>query len=63
MPPSVISLADKVSKKQAEDIFKKTAEIAASHVAAYPEIILTSAESGLGIDETRAQFVKLLKGL
>lgn len=59
----ILTKADKVSKKQAEDIFQKTAEIAASHVAAYPEIILTSAESGLGIDETRAQFVKLLKGL
>ena len=59
----VLTKADKVPQKEAEKMVQKASEIGKMHVACYPEVILTSSETGLNTDWLRAQFVKVLKGI
>lgn len=59
----ILTKIDKISKAQCEKVFAETAEKAKLHVAAYPEILVTSSEKNIGIEAVRAQFVKVLKGI
>lgn len=59
----VLTKIDKITARQLEEVFHKTQEIAKTHVACYPEILLTSSEKKKGIDLVRAQFVKVLNKL
>ncbi|MBQ8250945.1 MAG: YihA family ribosome biogenesis GTP-binding protein [Alphaproteobacteria bacterium] len=59
----ILTKIDKISKAQCEKVFAETVEKAKLHVAAYPEILVTSSEKNIGIEAVRAQFVKVLKGI
>lgn len=59
----VLTKTDKIPEKALPDLVKKTVEIAQKHVACYPEILVTSAEKGVGINAVRAQFIKVLRGV
>lgn len=59
----ILTKADKVSVADANKILSETMEIGKKHVACYPEIILTSSDKKMNIDQVRAQFVKVLKGI
>lgn len=59
----VLTKADKIPLKQAEVVWAQTKETAQKHVACYPEVLLTSSEKNKGIEEVRAQFVKVLNGV
>lgn len=59
----ILTKADKVSLAEANKILSETMEIGKKHVACYPEIILTSSDKKMNIDQVRAQFVKVLKGI
>ena len=52
-----------VTKQACEKVLAETVEKAKTHVAAYPEILVTSSEKNIGIEAVRAQFVKVLKGI
>jgi GTP-binding protein len=49
----VLTKADKIKASELRDVEQKTAEEARKHPAAHPEIITTSSETGLGIEELR----------
>lgn len=59
----ILTKADKVSVTDANRTLSETMEIGKKHVACYPEIILTSSDKKMNIDQVRAQFVKVLKGI
>ena len=59
----ILTKIDKISKAQCEKVLAETHEKAKMHVAAYPEILVTSSEKNIGIEAVRAQFVKVLKGI
>lgn len=59
----ILTKIDKISKTQCEKVLSETHEKAKMHVAAYPEILVTSSEKNIGIDAVRAQFCKVLKGI
>ena len=59
----ILTKADKVSVAEANKTLSETMEIGKKHVACYPEIILTSSDKKMNIDQVRAQFVKVLKGI
>jgi GTP-binding protein len=50
----VLTKADKVKASELEAVAAATGEEARRHPAAHPEIIVTSAETGMGIDRLRA---------
>ena len=50
----VLTKADKLKASELETVAARTQAEARKHVAAYPQLHLTSAEKGLGIDELRA---------
>jgi GTP-binding protein len=50
----VLTKADKLKSSELEAVAARTREEARKHVAAYPELHLTSAEKGMGIAELRA---------
>lgn len=54
----VLTKADKVKASELERVANKVAEEARKHVAAYPEIHLTSSEKGMGIAALRAAVVE-----
>jgi GTP-binding protein len=56
----VLTKADKVKASELEAVTRATAEEARKHPAAHPEIIATSAETGLGIEELRRAVVEAL---
>jgi GTP-binding protein len=58
----VLTKADKLKVKEQEAILAKTREEAAKHVAAHPDVILTSSETGMGVPELRAQLADLALG-
>jgi GTP-binding protein len=51
----VLTKADKISRTALETVLAKTQSTLKKHTAAYPLIIATSSETGLGIDDLRAQ--------
>lgn len=59
----VLTKADKLKKSELDAVFQKTFEKAKEHVACYPEMLLTSSETGLGIAELRGEIYRVLEGL
>ncbi len=55
----VLTKADAVTPGSLERKAAATATIARAHAAAYPEIFITSSETGLGISELRAELAAL----
>ena len=58
----ILTKADKISRTALEKVVAETSAALSKHPAAYPELIATSAEKGLGIDELRAAIASLIKG-
>ena len=58
---AVLTKGDKISRTALEKVTAETRAALAKHPAAYPEILVTSAEKGLGIEELRASIVRLLE--
>lgn len=50
----VLTKADKIKASELEAVTASVAEAARKHVAAFPEIHVTSSEKGMGIDDLRA---------
>jgi GTP-binding protein len=55
----VLTKADKLKSSELDAIVEKTRATLAKRPAAYPQIIVTSAETGLGIDRLRAAIATL----
>ena len=53
----VLTKTDKIKASELERVANQTAEEARKHVAAYPELHLTSSEKGMGIEALRAAVV------
>ena len=58
----ILTKADKISRTALEKVVAETSAALSKHPAAYPGLIATSAEKGLGIDELRAAIASLIKG-
>lgn len=58
---AVLTKIDKIGPVQLERVQAATAAQLAKHPAAHPEIIATSAEKRIGIDELRAEIVALME--
>jgi GTP-binding protein len=56
----VLTKADKVKASELEAVAVTTAEEARKHPAAHPQIIVTSSETGLGMEELRRAVVEAL---
>ena len=56
----ILTKADKVSQTDLARIMAHTTQALAKHPAAYPSVIATSAETGMGFEELRAVIAKLL---
>jgi GTP-binding protein len=56
----VLTKTDKLKAREVEAVIAATAEQVAKHGAAYPEIVVTSAEKKQGIDELRQAVVRSL---
>ncbi|MGN1062957.1 MAG: ribosome biogenesis GTP-binding protein YihA/YsxC [Alphaproteobacteria bacterium] len=59
----ILTKADKITQKQAEDILQQTQALGEKHVACYPQVLLTSSEKNINIDAVRAEFVKVIEGI
>jgi len=55
----VLTKIDKLNKTEAEAVESRTLEEIAKRVAAFPRIVVTSSEKGIGIPELRAEIVQL----
>jgi GTP-binding protein len=58
----VLTKTDKLKPREVEAVIAATTEQAAKHGAAYPEIVVTSAEKKQGIEELRQAVVRSLGG-
>lgn len=58
---AVLTKSDKISRTDLERVTERTVQALAKHPAAYPHVIVTSAETGAGFEELRATIAKLLK--
>jgi len=56
----ILTKADKISRTDLEKVVARTTQALARHPAAYPHIIATSAETGLGFEDLRAVVAKLI---
>ena len=56
----ILTKTDKISAKALEQVIRKTKEAIAKHPAAYVDLIATSSEKGIGLDNVRAEIAKLL---
>ena len=56
----ILTKSDKIKEKDAEKIFEQVRNRLSKHVAAYPEIIITSSESGIGIPIMRSVIANIL---
>ena len=56
----VLTKADKIKASDLQDVQARTEEEARKHPAAHPEIITTSAETGLGIDQLRRAVIEAI---
>jgi GTP-binding protein len=54
----VLTKADKVKETELVEVERATADTARGHAAAHPEIIVTSSETGLGIERLRRAVVE-----
>ena len=59
----VLTKADKLKQSEMDAVFEKTMVLGKEHVACYPEMLLTSSETGLGIAELRGEVYRVLEGL
>jgi GTP-binding protein len=57
----ILTKADKMTEKAMAEIVAKTKEEIAKHTAAYPELLVTSAEKKHGIEAVRAELAGLLE--
>ena len=55
----VLTKADKVKAKDRDAVLAQVRHALQSHVAAFPEIVVTSSETGDGIDTLRAVIAEL----
>jgi GTP-binding protein len=55
-----LTKADKLKKGQLEKVVAQTQEALTKRPAAFPEIIATSSEKGLGVDDVRAAIASLV---
>lgn len=58
---AVLTKGDKISRTALEKVTAETRAELSKHPAAYPEILVTSAEKGMGIEDLRASIVRLLE--
>ena len=56
----ILTKADKISQTDLARTMARTTQALAKHPAAYPSVIATSAETGMGFEELRAVIAKLL---
>jgi len=56
----LLTKADKISRTDLERVTERTARALAKHPAAYPHVIATSAETGMGFEDLRAVVAKLI---
>jgi GTP-binding protein len=56
----VLTKFDKLNHHEQQAVFTATEKVAAAHPAAYPRVIPTSSETGLGIDLLRAEIATIL---
>ncbi|HEY0627678.1 MAG TPA: ribosome biogenesis GTP-binding protein YihA/YsxC [Allosphingosinicella sp.] len=56
----VLTKADKIKASELQAVEAKTAEEARKHPAAHPQIITTSSETGLGIDQLRKAVIEAI---
>jgi GTP-binding protein len=54
----VMTKADKIARNLLASVKEATAAAIASHPAAYPDVLVTSAEKGVGLEELRAAIIK-----
>jgi GTP-binding protein len=58
----ILTKADKLKAAEVTEIYTQTSEIIKKFGAAYPEVILSSAEKGDGLDHCRTVILQLAKG-
>ncbi|WP_417272932.1 ribosome biogenesis GTP-binding protein YihA/YsxC [Celeribacter halophilus] len=56
----VLTKADKVKEQEREKVIAQVRQAVSKHPAAYPELIVTSSEKGLGVDVLRAVIATLV---
>ena len=56
----VLTKTDKISAKELETTINKTKEIIKKHGAAYVDVLATSSEKNLGLDELKAEISSLI---
>jgi len=56
----VLTKIDKISAKELEKVIKTTRETISEHPAAYVNLIATSSEKGIGLDDVRAEIATLI---
>lgn len=56
----VLTKADKIKASELQDVQQRTIEEGRKHPAAHPEIITTSSETGLGIDQLRRAVIEAI---
>lgn len=56
----VLTKVDKISAKQLDETLKKTQEIIKKHGAAYVDVLATSSEKYIGLDELKAEIQSLI---
>lgn len=56
----VLTKADKITEKALRHVIAGASDAIRKHAAAYPEILATSSESGLGIPELRARIASII---
>lgn len=56
----VLTKSDKISHAELSNVMARTSQALASHPAAHPDVLPTSAETGTGIEDLRAVIAKLL---
>ncbi|MDO8606934.1 MAG: ribosome biogenesis GTP-binding protein YihA/YsxC [Phaeospirillum sp.] len=59
----VLTKVDKIKASELEDVSARTLDEIKGHVAAFPSLIATSSETGLGIAQLRAELTTLAKGV
>lgn len=56
----ILTKTDKISAKELEKVITSTQGIIAKHPAAYVELLTTSSEKGIGLDDVRAEIATLI---
>lgn len=57
----VLTKIDKLKASEVQEVSDRTRQEIASHVAAHPNLVLTSSEKGVGLADLRAEIVQLAK--